>query len=245
MDFYIYKTLRHSEQQADDELMHYGIIGMKWGVRRYQNADGSYTTAGKAHYASKKEMRKDIRKENKKAFELGRDATIKGRAAIYATNNFARKDDKLNKALEKDPTGLGKRAQKAQSNYWKASATALVIAGQEQDAMQKAIGHRKELAEKFGEEHVSQLRMSTKKLSSSAAAKIGSRTIKVADEKVADAKEVAAAAGLTAVVNAVSIATKIPVRYIAVPAGKNSRGRAYYQSVKDVSNAVVKTKRPN
>ena len=31
----------------NDELMHYGVKGMKWGVRRYQNADGSLTPKGK------------------------------------------------------------------------------------------------------------------------------------------------------------------------------------------------------
>lgn len=33
-----------------DELHHHGIMGMKWGVRRYQNADGSYTAAGRERY---------------------------------------------------------------------------------------------------------------------------------------------------------------------------------------------------
>lgn len=35
-------------------LQHHGIKGMKWGIRRYQNADGTLTTAGKQRVAETK-----------------------------------------------------------------------------------------------------------------------------------------------------------------------------------------------
>lgn len=37
----------------DNEMYHHGIKGQKWGVRRYQNADGSLTEKGKLRYTVK------------------------------------------------------------------------------------------------------------------------------------------------------------------------------------------------
>ena len=34
------------------ELYHHGILGMKWGIRRFQNKDGSLTTSGKQRYST-------------------------------------------------------------------------------------------------------------------------------------------------------------------------------------------------
>ena len=36
----------------DSYIAHHGIIGMKWGVRRYQNKDGTLTNAGKKRYST-------------------------------------------------------------------------------------------------------------------------------------------------------------------------------------------------
>ena len=44
------------------ELYHHGIKGMKWGIRRYQNKDGSLTPAGKNRYSPEELGRKPVQK---------------------------------------------------------------------------------------------------------------------------------------------------------------------------------------
>lgn len=49
-----------------DEIKHHGIKGQKWGVRRYQNEDGSLTAKGKQRYGTKENFEKQYPEDVKR-----------------------------------------------------------------------------------------------------------------------------------------------------------------------------------
>ena len=71
-------------------LAHYGILGMKWGVRRYQNADGSLTAEGKERYGSGGNVGETISKKAKTARNILRSDS--GSRSSKALKEARRKD---------------------------------------------------------------------------------------------------------------------------------------------------------
>ena len=84
---------------ANNELTHYGVLGMKWGKRRYQNADGSLTPAGKKRY--RKEY--DAVKADQTLSERSKTAnSVTPLIDSYNANYYNKKaTDKLNLLLKK------------------------------------------------------------------------------------------------------------------------------------------------
>lgn len=61
----------------NNTLYHHGIIGQKWGIRRFQNRDGTLTSAGKAHYGSE-----SGRSEAQKNSEKVKRADLKNKGTL-------------------------------------------------------------------------------------------------------------------------------------------------------------------
>lgn len=65
------------ELYDEDVLCHHGTLGMHWGIRRYQNPDGSLTPEGKKRYAKNRRFRKKIDEKVKEITEAKRAAETK------------------------------------------------------------------------------------------------------------------------------------------------------------------------
>ena len=74
--------MSHYGYICHSELYHHGIKGMKWGIRRYQNKDGTLTPEGKRRYGTVENLNKAI--SRKKKIALGIGLTTAAAAAIGA-----------------------------------------------------------------------------------------------------------------------------------------------------------------
>lgn len=182
MDYYI---------TSNGELFHYGVKGQKWGIRRYQNKDGSLTPAGK------KRAKQEYKADNKKAFELGKNATITGHAAARSMKKTIRLENALDKRYEKDPEGQ-RSLTKAIRKRWDASAeTTAQLTDAFMAHRNRAEIHCKSLIDKYGQEAVSPIKYRDVKLpkgkySPSKFTTVNERTNDLSDYARAGAKSVAA-----------------------------------------------------
>ena len=116
-----------------NELTHHGIMGMKWGIRRYQNADGTLTAEGKARYGSADNIPKSslqLKQEAARAVvDNPNSYNNKGKLTFEAKKAYRGEASKIDKLMRTKTTDLHPSDELAQKVRAMAAVTNITLDG--------------------------------------------------------------------------------------------------------------------
>lgn len=197
----------------DNELYHYGVKGMRWGVVRARQKTGS------SGNLTKSQMKREFKNDKKKAFENGREGTTIGRAMVYGSKKLIKLEKKIDKAYEKDPNGTKESTQKKVNKWEKDAKTLMQIGETYKNIHENSKKHVDELISKYGKDKVNPIKY--KKFNND---RVGE--YELMNERVASGKEWIKSLVVTA----------SPLPFVMRPASANSRGKSLYKRAKILNN---------
>ena len=107
------------ENYNQNYLQHFGIKDMKWGVRRYQNKDGSLTDAGKKRYA-RDAREKEFNKYDQESGVYYKESKKNGRSDLQVdANRYVKEDMQRSKNVIDRSAELSRNLRKASDNDYK------------------------------------------------------------------------------------------------------------------------------
>lgn len=143
-----------------NELYHHGILGQRWGVRRFQNEDGSLTAEGRSRYGT---IGKDAEISSKQLAKIRKETIKKKRSEDLRTKQLEDYERQINYLLDHynfdaDDGGGGETEadEQAGKRYMELNDEYQRLEDEIERAAKAAA--KQELLEKYGEVRISKLK---------------------------------------------------------------------------------------
>ena len=211
--------------ESDSDIYHHGIIGQKWGVRRFQNKDGSLTAEGRKHYDNK-EYRQD-----KKALEKLRVQTVQ--SGYNERRSFRQATKVLNKAkkIQEKRELTDKERKKAEMKL--SVATQMMFDYEKnKDQYYKMVNDAKE---KYGDKKIKDIDAKTYKQGGK-----NGPSKEYVSGSVIPVSTYAVAAGMSLVSAALMISGAAPIGIVMIPNEEGTKAANWYKKQKEYEKAWKK-----
>lgn len=102
----------------DEYLAHHGILGMKWGIRRYQNKDGTLTPEGRKRYGDTDSSNESVVAKKARVLKSRSATELYKHADLFSDSELKQAYDRLNleaniKRLAPAPVNRGEKFVKS------------------------------------------------------------------------------------------------------------------------------------
>ena len=152
---------------CESDLAHHGILGQKWGIRRFQNEDGSLTEAGKRRVARQESYRRgrDISNDYYTAYDKKMEQ-LRNRSTVYQHHKKA--NNQLENLYDLDENGKSKSDSSqisdfrklqqtyAQQSHWNHDQEMKLMDSEFREKAEKYA--KKEVIAKYGDDYVKDLK---------------------------------------------------------------------------------------